>query len=105
MLRDIPALLHLTSGIGETALHYLAVENDLEGVQWLWSKGSDLNTRNAFGTPALFEVAQLGYKELYDWFVANGADRTAIGKDGRDLVEHVLEFDPHMAEWVSKRGV
>jgi hypothetical protein len=68
MLRETPALLFLTSGLGETALHYLAVEDDLEGVAWLKAKGADLDTKNRFGTPVLFEVAQLEYRMLYGWW-------------------------------------
>lgn len=105
MLRETPALLLLTSGLGETALHYLAVEDDLEGVSWLRAKGADLDTKNIFGTPVLFEVAQLEYKKLYGWFVRNGADVRAHDQDGRDIVEHLLQFDvPEMVEWVRKSG-
>lgn len=60
LLASDPAIVHSRNGIGETALHYLAVEDDLEGVAWLHSKGADLDTKNEFGTPVLFEVAQLG---------------------------------------------
>ena len=61
-----PALLHMMNSIGETVLHFLAVENDLRGVSWLHARGADLDTKNAFGQPVLFEVAYLGYKELFN---------------------------------------
>ena len=38
-----PALIKTTHGIGETALHFLAVENDAMGVAWLDEQGADIN--------------------------------------------------------------
>jgi ankyrin repeat protein len=105
MLIEQPALIHLTNGIGETALHYLAVENDLEGVSWLQARGADLNTKNEFGIPVIFEVASLEYKELFDWFLAKGADIRAQDANGQDIILYLLEFDHEdMAEWVRGRG-
>jgi ankyrin repeat protein len=103
MLRARPALLHLMSGIGETVMHFLAVENDEEGVAWLYAKGADLNAKNVFGEPALFEVASLEYKGLFEWFVKMGADIHAKDHDDRDVVLHLLAFGKdEMAEWVRR---
>ena len=105
LLRDQPSLLHLTNGLGETVLHFLAVENDQEGVSWLHAKGADLDTKNSFGTPALFEVASLEYKELFKWFVARGANVRATDAEDQDLVLHLLEYEHNeMAEWVRQNG-
>jgi hypothetical protein len=96
-----PELLHLMNGIGETVLHFLAVEDDQGAVTWLHARGSDINTKNEFGTPVLFEVASLGYKDLFAWFVEAGADVRAQDADGQDLVEHLFEFDKEeMVRWV-----
>lgn len=91
LLRKNPDLLALRNGIGETVLHYLAVENAAEGVAWLHDKGADLDTKNEFGTPALFEVAQLGYEELFAWFVAHGANLGAVDDYGQGLVAFLAE--------------
>lgn len=64
LLARNPALLTSVNELGETVLHYLAVEDDREGVSWLASYGFDINTRNAFGTPLIFEIAQLDHKDL-----------------------------------------
>ncbi|RYZ68817.1 MAG: ankyrin repeat domain-containing protein [Proteobacteria bacterium] len=105
MLRETPSLLHMANGIGETALHFLAVEDDQRGVDWLRTKGFNIDTKNEFGTPVLFEVAQLGYKELCAWFIENGADLTAQDRDGRDIGEYLLYYDKsEMADWVRKLG-
>src|SRR5262245_691077 len=85
LLSEKPALLHMMNGIGETVLHFLAVENDREGVSWLHANGADLDTKNVFGRPVLFEVASLGYKELFRWFTDNGANLRATDADGNDI--------------------
>lgn len=103
MLRVRPALLHLVNGLGETVLHFLAVENDATGVSWLHARGADLNTKNTFGTPVLFEVASLGYKDLFKWFLEKGANARATDRDGQDVVLHLLECEnEEMADWVRK---
>jgi ankyrin repeat protein len=92
LLALIPSLRSAVNGMGETMLHYLAVENDVEGVSWLSSHGFDVNTRNAFGTPVAFEVAQLDYKELLQWFISNGADVNCRDGRGQNIKEYVLQF-------------
>jgi ankyrin repeat protein len=91
LLADRPDLLDARSGLGETVLHYLAVENVREGVAWLHARGASLNTKNKFGTPVLFEVARLRHTDLFDWFAAHGADLNAVDADGHDLVAHLNE--------------
>ncbi len=101
LIASRPELLRLVNGIGETVLHFLAVEDDEAAVTWLHARGADINTRNKFGTPVLFEVASLGYKKLVEWLVEAGADVHARDPDGQDLVEHLLEYDNgEMADWV-----
>ncbi|MFX1682878.1 ankyrin repeat domain-containing protein [Mitsuaria sp. CC2] len=96
-----PELTHLMNGIGETVLHFLAVENDQAAVAWLHARGSDINTKDSFSEPVLFQVASLGYKELFSWLVAAGADPFANGPHDQDLVDYLLEFDKEeMADWV-----
>jgi ankyrin repeat protein len=105
LLGKKPALLHMMNSIGETALHFLAVEDDRDGVAWLHARGADLDTKNSFGQPVIFEVASLGYKELFTWFKDNGANLRATDNDGNDIVMHLLEYDCNeMAEWVRQHG-
>ena len=106
LLDAAPHLLNLGNSLGETVLHFLAVENDIEGVSWMHSKGAAIDTKSEFGTPAIFEVAQLGYKELLEWFVQNGADVHIVDADGNGLVDHLNEFEKaEMREYVRRYGV
>ena len=92
LLARQPSLRSAVDGMGETVLHYLAVENDQQGVSWLASQDFDINTRNEFGTPVVFEVAQLDYRDLLQWFVSNGADLKYRDGEGKNIKEYVLEF-------------
>ncbi|MEK6668894.1 MAG: ankyrin repeat domain-containing protein [Pseudomonadota bacterium] len=106
LLAQEPSLLHLTNSIGETVLHFLAVENVAEGVAWLHARGAELDVKNKFGTPALFEVASLGYIELFTWFLKHGANVHARDADEQDIVQHLLEQgNAAMAEWVRENGL
>jgi len=64
LLEQNPGLINEKTGLGETPLHYLAVENQLEAVTFLHSKGADLNTFNTCNGSPLSETASLGYTEL-----------------------------------------
>lgn len=77
LVQEDPALLHERNSIGETAFHFLVVEDAHEAVQWLFAQDSDINTRNDFGNTPLLEAAGLGYVEMCRWLLANGADLRA----------------------------
>jgi hypothetical protein len=60
----------------------------MEDVLWLQERGFSMDTIDAFGEPVIFVVAQLGYKELFSWFVSKGANVSAKNRDGVDLISH-----------------
>jgi ankyrin repeat protein len=73
LLRSAPHLLGARTGLGETPLHYLAVENHLRAVALLVEAGAEVNTLNSCrGTP-LSEAASLGYDELVAYLLSHGA--------------------------------
>lgn len=101
ILKQYPAMLSSKNSIGETVLHFVAVENDIEGVSWLHSKGADINTRNKFGDPVVFEVASLGYKELFAWFIKSGANLRVLNGNDQNIDAYLLDLDrPEMAKWI-----
>lgn len=93
LLHENPHLIDLRNGIGETVLHFLAVENDIEGIAWLHKQGFGINEKNEFGTPIIFEVAGLEYKELFQWFVSEGADLEITDSDNHKILEYLEEYD------------
>ena len=63
LLRREPTLISALTGLGETPLHFLAVEDQLDAVKLLFDQGAAVNTLNRFGNSALAEAASLGYVE------------------------------------------
>ncbi len=63
LVKDHPEALKLRNGIGETALHYLAVENYADAVQLLIDLGADAYVGNYFGATALQEATKVRANE------------------------------------------
>jgi ankyrin repeat protein len=93
LLQNDPRLIDERNGIGETVLHFMAVENNQPAVEWLHAHGADLNATNQFGRPLLFEVAQLGYRDLVLCLIQHGADPHKKGQDGQTIEDYLAEFD------------
>jgi ankyrin repeat protein len=101
LLEQDPALIDERNGLGETVLHFLAVENNLPPVEWLHSQGADLNVTNKFGTPLLFEVARPGYEELLLWLIKHGADPKMKNADGETIEEYLAYIkEPGMIAFI-----
>jgi len=105
MLAANPELYALRNSIGETVLHFLAVENDLEGVAWLYAHGFSLDTGTEFGEPMVFEVAVLGYKDLLLWLAQNGADFSAVDRENRGIMEYLIEGLTEGRDWVHQTPI
>ena len=82
-----PEIIDAKTGLGETAFHYLVVENQLDAVNFLFNKGSDINSVNEFGDTPIAQAAVLGYVEMVRWLIENGADLNTIDK-ARDPLMH-----------------
>lgn len=77
-----PELIHARTGLDETPLHYLAVENHLEGVRLLHERGAALDVVNEFGESPLFQALGLGNREVAEYLLDHGAD-VSLTKDDR----------------------
>ena len=95
LIKMDPDLIQKTNGMGETVLHFLAVENDAMGVAWLHEQGADMNCENDFGIPAWFEVAQLEYRELLMWFVQAGVNLNATDRDEQGILTFLEAMGEH----------
>jgi len=89
LLRLEPELLESRTGLGETALHYLAVENQLRAVVLLVESGAEVNTLNSCGGTPLSEAASLGYVELVEYLLSQGARLHIAGQRGPALHDAV----------------
>jgi len=73
LLDEDPGLVQVKTSIGETALHYLAVENQIEAVEMLYERGADINTVNDCGGTPLSDAASLGCVEQVQILLERGA--------------------------------
>ncbi len=69
-----PRLINERTGLGETPLHYLVVENQLDAVRLLIARGAVVNTVNGCGSTPLSDAASLGYDEMVGLLLDHGAD-------------------------------
>lgn len=77
-----PSIIDARNSLGETAFHWLVVEDEREAVRFLLEHGSDINTRHDFGETPLMEAAGLGYTEMCRFLLERGADAKARTKNG-----------------------
>jgi hypothetical protein len=68
-----PSILDLRTGLGETALHFLAVENYASGVLVLIDLGADVNVTNEFGATPVEEARVAGAIEAVEVLLRAGA--------------------------------
>lgn len=73
LVQDHPEVLTLRTGLGETALHYLAVENYADAVQLLIDLGADVNVTNDFGASPLAEAVEVKAAKTIDVLRRAGA--------------------------------
>jgi ankyrin repeat protein len=89
IVRQAPELLEARTGLGETALHYLAVENQIRAVVLLVEAGAQVNTLNGVGTTPLADAASLGYAEMVECLLSRGAQLKISGQSDPTLHQAV----------------
>lgn len=82
-LKAHPELLTLgTDDVGETALHFVVIENEMQAVRDLLAAGADTNHPDKRGNTPLMSAAGLGYSEMVVLLLEAGADPTATNDEG-----------------------
>jgi ankyrin repeat protein len=90
-------LLNARTGLGETPLHYLAVENHIEAIKALVEKKSaDVNTLNDFGGSPISDAARLGYVELVS--ICCPLARSCKSRNRRNWY-YMLQSAPAVPKW------
>ncbi len=92
LLREHPELIRATNRLGETALHFLAVEDYVEGVAFLARHGAPVDARNDSQRTPLMEAAMVGATHVVHQLLACGADPFAQTPDG-DTVWDLFSTD------------
>ena len=104
LLRQEPELLEARTGLGEAALHYLAVENQLRAVILLVEAGAKVNTLNSCDGTPLSEAASLGYVELVEYLLSQGASLHVAGQRDPALHEAVRSGNASVVQLLLAAG-
>jgi ankyrin repeat protein len=104
LVRTEPHLLEARTGLGETPLHYLAVENQLRAVLLLAEAGATVNTVSFVGGMPLSEAASLGYAEMVEYLLARGASLWLPGQNEPTLHEAVKNGDARIVKMLLGAG-
>jgi ankyrin repeat protein len=94
LLAAHPDLLNARWRLGETALHFLAVEGFVDGVRRLAEWGADVNLPNGLGDPPLLDCVTLGNEPLVELLLGHGATPNVLS-DTRGTPLHVAVTKGH----------
>jgi ankyrin repeat protein len=104
LVRAEPHLLEARTGLGETPLHYLVVENQLRAVLLLVEAGAAVNIVSSVGGTPLSEAASLGYVEMVEYLLARGASLWLPGQNEPTLHEAVKGGAAHIVKMLLNAG-
>jgi ankyrin repeat protein len=74
MLRAKPDLILRRNRLGETALHFLTVENFTAGVEFLCNHGAEVDNVDIWNATPLLHASCLGHEDLVRILLAHGAN-------------------------------
>ena len=77
------------TGIGETMLHWYAIEGEPHVLRKLIELGFEVNTRNRFGNTPIMECALIGRWDNAGVLLESGADLSITNDDGEDFLEYL----------------
>lgn len=90
---------------GETALHIVTARRDLVWMQYVISKGANVNARNAKGETPLEIAAELGFVEGVDFLISTGARIDETNNTGSTpLIDAVSRRDLEVVRSLLKAG-
>lgn len=99
-----PEIVHERTGLGETALHFLAVENQIEQVIFLFKKGAKINTKNKCDGTPLSESVSLGHIELVKFLLENGAHIDKEVGHREPILHEAIRGKPEMISLLLEYG-
>ena len=86
MISTEPALLNVRNSVGETVMHWLAVENQIAAVTALLDLGAEVDPVNDFESTPLLECVTLENAELVALFIVRGASVSHVNDAGQSPI-------------------
>ncbi len=91
------------TGIGETMLHWYAIEGDPHVLERLVDLGFSVNVQNDFGRTPLMECSIIGRWDNARVLLDRGADLSIVDREGMDYFQVLDESGVEAPEWVARR--
>lgn len=73
LIGNDPGCVHFRDGLGETAFHYVVVENRLDLSEFLLAAGSNIDEADYYGATPLMHAVMLDHRDLIKWLIERGA--------------------------------
>jgi len=82
LLEEYPKLLDTNVTCGETVLHCLTINAQIQGIEFLAGEGFEIDPKNTFGDTPLMDAAGMGEVETAEVLLRHGADPNARSPSG-----------------------
>ncbi|CAM4007678.1 ankyrin repeat domain-containing protein [Roseateles saccharophilus] len=99
-----PGVVAARTSLGETALHYLCVENQVEAVRELMRRGAAVDTVNEVGSTPLSDACSLGYLDLVQTLLEAGASLWLEGQHDPTLHQAVRGANVEIVKLILDAG-
>jgi ankyrin repeat protein len=88
------------TGIGETMLHWYAIEGSDKVLEKLIHLGFDVNTQNKFGNTPIMEASLIGKWDNVKVLLKYGANLKITNNNGDDYFRYMTEFGKEIPKWI-----
>jgi ankyrin repeat protein len=88
------------TGIGETMLHWYAIEGEPSVLEKLIDLGFDVNVQNDFGNTPVMEASLVDKWDNVKVLLAHGANLFIQNQNGEDYFSYLRSYDKEVPNWV-----
>jgi hypothetical protein len=88
--------------IGETMLHWYALEGEPHVLNRLIDLGFSINVENEFGRSPIVECSLIGRWDNARVLIERGADLSIVGREGLDYFAVMHEYGVELPDWVPR---
>jgi ankyrin repeat protein len=88
------------TGIGETMLHWYAIEGESSVLEKLIKLGFDVNVQNDFGDTPVMEASLIGKWDNVKVLLDHGANLFIQNQNGEDYFSYLRSYDKEVPNWV-----